>query len=143
MAVAARATSAAPTFFEPLLVRGIGGDPRRYSLADGGLYANNPAMCAFVEARVLHGEARRFTVLSLGTGVHTRPIRHEDAKGWGLISWARPIPSVVFDGVADTVEFQLQQLIGALPGAPTCGSSPSWSSGTTTWTTPRRATSPT
>ena len=111
---AARATSAAPTYFEPLGLDGIAGDDNStYSLVDGGVYANNPAMCGFIEARVRHPEARRFVVLSLGTGEQMRPIHQEEAENWGLINWARPILGVVFDGVSDTVDYQLNQMLSS------------------------------
>ncbi|MFQ5968248.1 MAG: patatin-like phospholipase family protein [Acidimicrobiia bacterium] len=112
MTAAARATAAAPTYFEPLQLAGIGGDTQVYSLVDGGVYAGNPTMCAFVEARVLHPDATRFVVLSLGTGEQIEPIHHKQAKGWGEIGWVRPILSVAFDGITDTVDFQISQLIG-------------------------------
>ena len=97
----ARATSAAPTYFEPHLLDGR-------SLVDGGVFANNPAMCAYAEAQRL--EPGDHVVLSLGTGRQTRPIRHADAKDRGLIGWVRPVIDVVFDGVADTVDYQLRHL---------------------------------
>ncbi|MEA2341324.1 MAG: hypothetical protein QOG11_1401, partial [Solirubrobacteraceae bacterium] len=42
----------------------------------------------------------------------TRPIHLAAARGWGLVEWVRPIIDVVFDGVADTVEYQLTQILG-------------------------------
>jgi uncharacterized protein len=104
---AVRATAAAPSYFEPQLVHdGAGG---RHVLVDGGVFATNPAMCAYADvARA--GEAVEL-VASLGTGSLTRPIRLEDARGWGQLEWVRPILDVVFDGVADTVDFQLAQLL--------------------------------
>jgi uncharacterized protein len=101
---AARATSAAPTYFEPLRLD-------RMSLVDGGVFATNPAMCAYAEARRRFGDAELFLV-SLGTGELTRRIRHEDATGWGLAEWVRPVIDVVFDGVADTVDYQARHLLG-------------------------------
>lgn len=105
---AARATAAAPTYFEPLLLT-VGG--RRRSLVDGGVFATNPAMCAYAEARRLRPD-EDVRLVSLGTGRLTRPIRHADAASWGLVQWVRPVLDVVFDGVADTVEYQLRQLLG-------------------------------
>ena len=116
MREAGLATSAAPTYFEPVLLEGIAGDARSYSLIDGGVYAGNPSMCAFVEARVLFPEADRFVFLSLGTGTQVSAIPHSKAKGWGVISWAQPILSVVFDGISDTVDFQIEQLLGRAEG---------------------------
>src|SRR5437763_1754690 len=45
----ARATSAAPTYFEPPVGRD-GATSGELVFVDGGLFANNPAMCAFAEA---------------------------------------------------------------------------------------------
>lgn len=105
----ARATSAAPTYFEPALLE----NPRstdRFTLVDGGVFANNPAMCAHVEAKNRYPDFDDILVVSLGTGETHRPISYEDAKGWGLALWAQPMLGLVFDGVSDTVDHQLQTL---------------------------------
>jgi patatin-like phospholipase/acyl hydrolase len=106
----ARATSAAPTYFEPLKLEAQE-SPGYYALIDGGVYANNPAMCGYVEAVSTQSEPCEFMVVSLSTGELTRPIPYDDAKDWGLAMWAQPILNVVFDGVSDTVDYQLQQLL--------------------------------
>ncbi|MFB3777795.1 MAG: patatin-like phospholipase family protein [Bryobacteraceae bacterium] len=106
----ARATSAAPTYFEPSRIEA--GSPRDYySLLDGGLYANNPAMCAYVEAKTLHPDCGDFLVVSLGTGERMHPLRYEDVRGWGLARWAQPILSVVLDAASTTVDYQLRHLL--------------------------------
>jgi patatin-like phospholipase/acyl hydrolase len=105
----ARATSAAPTYFEPLQLA-VGNEGNR-AFVDGGVYANNPAMCAYVEARKIHPEENDFLVVSLGTGELTRSLPYDEVKGWGLALWAQPILNVVFDGVADTVDYQLRELL--------------------------------
>jgi patatin-like phospholipase/acyl hydrolase len=107
MRFVARATSAAPTYFEPEEVKTMrpsGG------LVDGGVYANNPAMCAFVEMKKLDPVNEDILLASVGTGQHTDPIHYADAKGWGLAKWAVPILDVVFDGVSDTVDHQMSVL---------------------------------
>jgi patatin-like phospholipase/acyl hydrolase len=107
MRFVARATSAAPTYFEPeklTVTKPPGG------LVDGGVFASNPAMCAYVEAKQLHPDADEVLVVSLGTGQHTRPIHYDDAGNWGLALWAKPILNVVFDGVSDTVDHQMKIL---------------------------------
>jgi patatin-like phospholipase/acyl hydrolase len=112
----ARATSAAPTYFEPLRLEGEGRDRGKYwALVDGGVYANNPAMCALVDARTLYA-AGEVIVLSLGTGEPTEGLPWKDAKDWGLVGWARPLLDVVFEGVSDTVGYQLEQLGPAMDG---------------------------
>jgi uncharacterized protein len=100
MVDAAHASSAAPTFFEPVRVDGA-------ALVDGGVFAINPAMCAYAEIR---GDLE--LMLSLGAGELTRPLRFDDVRGWGRLEWARPLLEVVFDGVADAVDAQLSRLLG-------------------------------
>lgn len=106
-----RATSAAPTYFEPLQLK-VGSLGNR-AFIDGGVHSNNPAMCAYVEARKIHPGENDFLVLSLGTGEPTREMPYEEVEGWGLALWAQPILNVVFDGVADTVDYQLRELLPA------------------------------
>jgi predicted acylesterase/phospholipase RssA len=110
MADAALATASAPTYFEPVRVRSAGGTES--ALIDGGVFAVNPAMCAYAEARI-GDPAAEVVIVSLGTGRLTRPIRYEDARGWGLVQWARPVIDVVFDGSSEVVDYQLRQLVGA------------------------------
>jgi predicted acylesterase/phospholipase RssA len=102
-----RATSAAPTYFEPALVENASGT--KFPLVDGGVFANNPAMCALASARAIYPKATNFLIVSLGTGLTEREIPYKEAKDWGLIGWVRPLLNVIFDGVADAVDYQLDQ----------------------------------
>jgi predicted acylesterase/phospholipase RssA len=100
MAQAAHASSAAPTYFEPVRIG-------TRTLIDGGVFAINPAMVAYAEA------AGDVDVLgSLGTGSHTRPLPFATIRDWGRLEWAEPILDVVFDGGADAVDVQLSNLTG-------------------------------
>jgi uncharacterized protein len=108
---AARATSAAPTYFEPARVRDVA-DAASYALIDGGVFALNPAMCAYAELAAAGRRDEIELVVSLGTGSHTRRLPFEDVRGWGQIEWARPLIDVVFDGGAQTVDFELGALLG-------------------------------
>lgn len=108
----ARATSAAPTYFEPYKLEiGDKGGADYYALVDGGVYANNPAMCAFAEAKVIFENSTDILMTSLGVGELTRCIPYNEAKNWGLVKWVKPILGIVFDGVSDTVDYQLQQML--------------------------------
>jgi uncharacterized protein len=104
----ARATSAAPTYFEPVRVEAAGDD--YYAFIDGGMFANNPAMCAYVEAQTMFPKDQ-ILLVSLGTGELTRRIPYAKACKWGIRGWARPALDVNFDGVSDTVHYQLSKLI--------------------------------
>jgi hypothetical protein len=110
MVTVAQATAAAPTYFPPVPVHPPGGGPS-LALIDGGVFANNPAMCAYAEAvRLAPGEP--VTLVSLGTGEHTHLMPFAETEHWGLVEWARPIIDVVFDGISDTVDYQLRHLLG-------------------------------
>ncbi|MCD6015099.1 MAG: Patatin [Solirubrobacterales bacterium] len=108
----AYATSAAPTYFEPLRLE-TADDVEHFSLIDGGVYASNPAMCAYAEAQRYNPE-RAVMLVSLGTGELTRSLPYDELTGWGLREWIwpdTPILNVVFDGMSDAVEYQLTQLL--------------------------------
>lgn len=104
LSVVARATSAAPTYFEPL-------ELGERALVDGGVFATNPAMCALAEA-LEQVAPRDVVLLSLGTGERTRKRSFQEIDDWGLARWARPILDVVFDGVSDAVHYQLDHVLG-------------------------------
>jgi patatin-like phospholipase/acyl hydrolase len=107
----ARATSAAPTYFEPARIKNRAGES--FSFIDGGVFANNPAMSAIVAARWLYPQAERFCILSLGTGTTERPIPYNQAKDWGLVGWARPVISVMMGGNSETADYQLREIAQA------------------------------
>lgn len=111
--VVARATSAAPTYFEAMPGEN-GRSP--YAYVDGGLFANNPTMCAYVEAyRKLAGKptAENMTVLSLGTGQITKSYPYRSVKDWGMVQWIRPLIDIMMAGASETVDYQMRQLFTA------------------------------
>jgi patatin-like phospholipase/acyl hydrolase len=109
----ARATSAAPTYFRP---KRLSRKPAT-AMVDGGVFANNPTICAYVETIKLHGP-QDILVVSLGTGQVKTPIHYLQARTWGLIGWARPLIDVFMDGVSDTVEHQAGWLLPDHDGTP-------------------------
>jgi predicted acylesterase/phospholipase RssA len=106
----ARATSAAPSYFEPLRISNST-NSERYSLIDGGVFANNPAACALVEARSTHALNSSFLVVSLGTGSLMRKVPRALARYAGAVLWAKPLLDAIFDGVSSTVDYQLRRLL--------------------------------
>jgi patatin-like phospholipase/acyl hydrolase len=111
---ACRATSAAPTFFE--CARAKSDANKSFPLIDGGVFANNPALCAYAEARGLEGQptAREMAILSLGTGAVNKSYDYKSAKDWGAAEWIRPVIDIMMSGVAETVDFQLRQIYRAV-----------------------------
>jgi patatin-like phospholipase/acyl hydrolase len=112
---AARASSAAPTFFEPALISPLPHNGRRYCLVDGGVFANNPAMCAYVEARKIFPDASRYVVVSLGTGRTKTSFPYHEIRGWGFVDWIRPakgtpLAAIMEGGQSESANHQLARL---------------------------------
>ena len=120
----ARATSAAPTYFKPARIKSAIDAP--LVLVDGGVFANNPALCAYAEARTLDfgkqdtpgdiafPSAEDMFVLSLGTGTEQEPYYYDKAKNWGMVSWIQPIIDIMMSGNSETVDYQLKQMFKAV-----------------------------
>jgi len=107
----ARATSAAPTYFSPHQVP-INPAPDYYSLVDGCVFANNPGMCAYVDALAEVGARPDVMMVSVGTGSLTRPLHYESIRRWGELQWIQPIIDVLMDGVSNATDYQLEQILG-------------------------------
>jgi uncharacterized protein len=105
---AARATSAAPTYFEPVKMV-VNGENK--VLIDGGIFINTPSVSAYVEALRIFPDEKEFLVVSLGTGELNRPISYDDAEDWGVVEWLNPLLSCVFDGVCDAANYQMSLLL--------------------------------
>jgi patatin-like phospholipase/acyl hydrolase len=121
----ARATAAAPTYFEPALVKSMAGIT--YPLIDGGVFANNPSLCAYAEARQffesyssnnISGNKKAtladMFMVSIGTGSKEEPYKYDDAKNWGALKWVKPILDIMMGGVAETVDYQVEQMFDAV-----------------------------
>lgn len=113
--LAARCSSAAPTYFPPALAVSEAGTS--FPCTDGGVYANDPAMCAFASVlRLYRPELERgeleVLIVSIGTGGVNYRYTYKEARGWGMIGWAIPSLNVMFDGTNKTVDYQLSEIFG-------------------------------
>jgi patatin-like phospholipase/acyl hydrolase len=112
------ATSAAPSYFIPAKIPARDGGERH--LADGGVYANNPSMCALVEAfKIWPGKPlEKMTMLSVGCGKVVRPYHHHKTRNFGYIHWLNPILDILMSSVAETTDYQVMQMfqISGVPG---------------------------
>ncbi len=106
----ARATSAAPTYFEVARIKSLANVP--YPLVDGGVFANNPSLCAYAEARKFDHKptAKDMVILSLGTGEDKDSYPYKKAKDWGQLAWIKPLLNIMMSGVSETVDYQLKQI---------------------------------
>jgi len=90
--MAAMATSAAPTFFEPYsaFYRNFTGKKIDFlHNIDGGLFANNPSLGCLIEVqRSFNVPLKDISMLSLGTG-HLRHFDQQQRSNYGLFYWMR------------------------------------------------------
>ncbi|GHB28743.1 patatin-like phospholipase family protein [Mongoliitalea lutea] len=113
----AQATAAAPTYFEAAQILSRKGVA--HALIDGGVFANNPAMCAYAEARkcdfgdIHRPSSKDMLMLSVGTGSVKESIPFERAKRFGLVQWIRPLIDIMMSGNSETVSHQLEWLFDA------------------------------
>lgn len=117
-----RSTSAAPTYFPPANIKNLITNESMMNI-DGGVFANNPAMCAYAECRksvfqqVSYPSAKDLLILSVGTGGGQFKLpRLGNSSSWGVINWAKSIPDIMMDGGIDTVDYQMKNLFGTLEG---------------------------
>jgi hypothetical protein len=108
MSFIARATSAAPTYFEPAAK--FDGD-QGMAFLDGALFANNPSMCAFAHAQSLGFDEDEMTIISLGTGAVSRILEYQEVRHWGLANWARPILDITSQASNRAIDWQLNHIL--------------------------------
>jgi len=96
-------TAAAPTYF-----------PSVDGYIDGGVYANNPAMCALAQTQDKRYRPTpsldEVELLSLGTGTSLFYIRGK-ALNWGYAQWIKPLISLMLDGISGIADYQCNQML--------------------------------
>jgi len=96
-------TSAAPTYF-----------PAVDGYIDGGVFANNPSMCALVQTQDKRNQNKAplqdVILLSLGTGTSLMYIKGKNLD-WGYAQWAKPLISLMLDGVGGIADYQCKQIL--------------------------------
>ena len=110
----ARATSAAPTYFEAFLLDDAqwkGEQGHRRALVDGGVFANNPSMIGLSEALSSGTDMSEILLCAVGTGMNDRKIPYDEAKDWGPLGWAKPVISVMMDGMSDSADYHARKLL--------------------------------
>lgn len=105
---AARATSAAPTFFPTARFP----EKSNSIFVDGGVYINNPALALLLQAKDLYPNEQNFLLISLGAGSLKVARDLKDAGIWGwMISHRGALLEVMMKGASETIHRQLQELV--------------------------------
>ncbi len=87
----ARATSAAPTYFQGARI--LDAEGNEYYYVDGGVTVNNPTLAALLEARRIFGnDVNHYVIVSLGTGETPSKNYWGEVEKGGKIVWASHIP---------------------------------------------------
>ena len=116
---AAFATSAAPTYFEPLSLCFAG---KERTLIDGGIFINSPVVSAYAEGRKLISgrpeEYKGFSkedifVVSLGTGESTANNGYSEARNWGVANWLLALLKYVSHSGPAAADYQMKQFLPA------------------------------
>jgi patatin-like phospholipase/acyl hydrolase len=119
-----RSTSAAPTYFEPAKIESLQGAD--YTLVDGGVFVNNPALAAYSEARTIRFSqevaqhkpdfptAKDMLIVSIGTGTVKTPYQYDKIKNAGLIAWLPIVIDIMMSGNSETVDYHLQKMYNTL-----------------------------
>jgi patatin-like phospholipase/acyl hydrolase len=100
------ASAAAPTYFPAMELTHTekAGDIEEtwsFPHVDGGVTANNPALCAISRAIELGHRLEDIQLLSIGTGQNKKPLAFREIEGWGLIKWGLRIADVFMEGQAE------------------------------------------
>lgn len=98
------ASSAAPFYF-PAMKIGENGD---YYI-DGGVSANNPVDCAYVDLPGFGTE--HIKILSIGSGLENVGTKHPNA---GCIKLIQKLPGILMDGSEQTVSYRMNKITKAL-----------------------------
>jgi len=84
------ASCSAPAFFDPAKVD-------NYLLADGGVWANNPALAAVIDAQYrLDVDMKDIRILSIGTGQSKTAYGTDNCKDWGLLTGWKNLEFISF-----------------------------------------------
>ncbi|MBX3238312.1 MAG: patatin-like phospholipase family protein [Chitinophagaceae bacterium] len=135
----ARSTSAAPTYFSPSLIDY--NEEKELAMVDGGVFANNPSILAYSEAKELWKERNKtitvtipddvdktqksfeavvtpddrdlpFFMLSISCGHAPAKIDFSKSGDWRTAQWIQPLLSNVFmQSVAESTHYTMQYLM--------------------------------
>lgn len=104
------ASAAAPTYFPPAFIKSK--SLKENCLIDGGVFANNPSMCALVESMKLPNchDMKEILLLSVSNVSSKSTYEYRKVRHWGLLHWAIPILDILMDANEETVDYQMNKI---------------------------------
>ncbi len=102
------AATAAITYFPPAEIQTVN-KKLKNCFVDGGIFAINPALCAYAEFRQLNKSllSKNTLVLSLGTGKQNTLLKCNDIKHWGAVEWRDPGSHLIATALANESSYEL------------------------------------
>jgi hypothetical protein len=109
-----RATSAAPTYFSVAEIHSLAGV--RYPLLDGGIFATNPSLSAFVEIKKNPENLipTDVYILSLGSGVSKKSYDSDELKDTKALFVVPALLDMMMSGATETSHFYMKQIFSFL-----------------------------
>lgn len=109
-----RATSAAPSYFEPAGI--LSATKVQHAFVDGGVFANNPTLCAIAEVSKAQGVINPTDMLlvSLGTGKTPRTFSFSRFKSRIALLLVPDLINIMMSGVAETTHHIVKNVFRTL-----------------------------
>ncbi len=115
-----RGSTAIPSYFSPARFQeGVNVN----TIVDGGLFANNPSLVAYIEVSktLFKGqyETKKYNphdliIISLGTGeFQQKPYLYKKVKNWGKIAWLMPVINCLLSSHSEVTNYEMQKLFAA------------------------------
>jgi patatin-like phospholipase/acyl hydrolase len=111
-----RGSTSIPAYFPPAYFQE---GTRINTLVDGGVFANNPSLVAYIEASKClfktddpkNLDPNKILVISLGTGAsQKKQYPYAKAKKWGMVNWVFPIIDVMLSGISDVTHYEMKKI---------------------------------
>ncbi len=113
------------SIFEPAKIKSRYG--QEFTLIDGGVYANNPTLCAYAEARkiefskVLDDPLKRdfpkisdMIIVSVGTGEVLKPYTFRQFENAGKVKWIQPLIDILLSANVETTDYHIRKMYETL-----------------------------
>ncbi|MBO6212694.1 Patatin-like phospholipase/acyl hydrolase [Algoriella xinjiangensis] len=121
-----RASSAAPTYFEPAKIKSFA--EQEFSCIDGGVFANNPTFCGFIESQKINfskyfkdalkfdGTAplQEFVTISIGNGSRAKSYKHSELAGISKSKWVDPLVDIFISTGVNMVDMEMKSMYDLL-----------------------------
>ena len=113
-----RGSTSIPAYFPPARFN-YGTDVN--TIVDGGVFANNPALAAYIEVsktifnkRCKNRRPHEVMIISLGTGlIKQRPFPYKKSKKWGKAQWMMPVIDVLLSSHSEVTNYEMEKLFDA------------------------------